>query len=168
MPLQEQGRPADAAGIPYRPLSGARIPMDTRAFVNTRIQLAGLALACMLARGAKGQAPSRPTTTVSPVGSWRGMSLCAVRPSACHDEVVVYRITQMEAADRLAIDARKIIRGEEQEMGVLGCRLVSPTGLTCVVPQGVWQFSVRKDSLTGELRLKDNTRYRQVRTSRTP
>lgn len=75
----------------------------------------------------------------------------------------------MKAADSLAIDARKIVRGEEQLMGVLGCRLVSPNvQLTCITPQGVWHFSVRNDSLTGELRLRDNTKYRDVRTARTP
>ncbi len=75
----------------------------------------------------------------------------------------------MKAADSLAVDARKIVRGEEQEMGVLGCRLMPQTGqLTCTIPQGVWQFRVRNDSLTGELRLPDNTRYREVRATRAP
>jgi hypothetical protein len=92
-----------------------------------------------------------------------------VRPSACNDENVVYRITPLKAADSLAVDARKIVRGEEQDMGVLGCRLVPLTGqLTCATPQGVWHFSMHNDSLTGELRLLDNTRYRRVRARRAP
>ena len=70
----------------------------------------------------------------------------------------------MKTPDSLAIDARKIVRGEEQGMGVLTCRLMSPNGQTqCTMPQGVWHFSVRRDSLVGELRLSDNTRYRDVR-----
>ena len=65
--------------------------------------------------------------------------------------------------------ARKIVHGEEQEMGVLGCHLVRPSGqLTCTIPQGVWHFLVRSDSLTGELRLLDDTRFREVRTKRAP
>lgn len=128
-----------------------------------RIRLVGLALASLLAHTASAQSP----TAMTPVGTWRGASVCLVRPSACNDEVVVYRITPMKAADSVAIDARKIVRGEEQEMGVLGCRIVPLTGqLTCALPQGVWHFSVRNDSLTGELRLRDNTRYREVRTKR--
>lgn len=108
-----------------------------------------------------------PSTT--PVGTWRGESLCLVRPSACNDEVVVYRITPMKSADSVAFDARKIVRGEEQEMGVLACRLVPPSGqLTCTMAQGIWHFTVRGDSLTGELRLLDSTRYREVRTIRAP
>jgi hypothetical protein len=75
----------------------------------------------------------------------------------------------MKTADSLAVDARKIVRGEEQDMGVLGCRLARSSGqVTCTIPQGVWTFRVRNDSLTGELRLPDNTRFREVRTKRAP
>ena len=51
--------------------------------------------------------------------------------------------------------------------GVLTCRFASTNGpLTCVMPQGTWQFRVRNDSLVGELRLADNTKFRDVRTVR--
>lgn len=134
-----------------------------------RIRLAAIALATVLAHGANAQRPSHPSVAVTPVGVWRGTSVCLVHPSPCNDEIVVYRISQMKTADSVAIDARKIVRGGEQEMGVLGCRLESSSGpLTCNMPQGIWHFSVRNDSLTGELRLRDNTRYRDVRTARVP
>ena len=133
-----------------------------------RIQLTGVALASALVRTAIAQSPVQPAPSTA-VGIWRGTSACLVRPSACNDEVVVYRITSMKTADSLAVDARKIVGGREQEMGVLGCRLVAVTGqLTCTIPQGVWYFRVRDDSLRGELRLPDNTRFREVRTVRAP
>ena len=132
-------------------------------------RFAGVALAGALARAAIAQSPVQQPAPMNPVGTWRGTSACLVRPSACNDEIVVYRITAMKAADSLAVDARKIVRGEEQDMGVLGCRLAPASGqLTCTIPQGVWQFRVRNDSLTGELRLRDNTRFREVRTIRAP
>ena len=134
-----------------------------------RIHVAGVALAAALARVAIAQSPAPSPTSTTPVGTWRGTSVCLVRPSACNDEMVVYRITPMKAADSLAIDARKIVRGEEQEMGVLGCCVAPANGqVTCAIPQGVWHFRVRNDSLTGELRLLDNTRFRDVRTVRAP
>jgi hypothetical protein len=143
--------------------------MNLRVVVAKRIHLAGVALASALAHTAIAQSPVHPPTPITPVGIWRGASVCLVRPSACNDEIVVYRITPMKATDSLALDARKIVRGEEQEMGVLGCRLASLSGqLTCTMAQGVWHFRVRNDSLTGELRLLDNTRYREVRTARAP
>jgi hypothetical protein len=133
-----------------------------------RIHLCCIALASVLTREASAQSP-RAAANARPAGVWRGTSLCLVRPSPCHDETVVYRITQMNAADSVSIDARKIVRGEEEEMGVLGCRFVARGGdVTCALPQGVWHFVIRNDSLTGELRLRDNTRFRDVRTVRSP
>jgi hypothetical protein len=135
-----------------------------------RIHFALAALAGALAHSVIAQSPAQPASPASPtafVGTWRGTSLCLVRPSACHDEIVVYRITPMKAADSLSIDAFKIVSGEEQEMGVLACRLVRGSGqITCAIPHGVWRFTARNDSLTGELRLPDNTRFRDVRTVR--
>ena len=137
--------------------------------VVVRIHLAGVALASALARTAIAQSPAPSPTSTTPVGTWRGTSVCLVRPSACNDEMVVYRITPMKAADSLAVDARKIVRGREQDMGVLGCHLIAQSGqLTCTIPQGVWHFRVSNDSLTGELRLPDSTRFREVRTIRAP
>lgn len=134
-----------------------------------RISLTGLAVATLLARGAGAQSPSRQPAARSPVGVWRGTSVCLVRPSACKDEIVVYRIAPTHAADSLTLDARKVVRGEEQEMGVLACRFTSPDGaLTCAIPRGTWRFRVRNDSLVGELRLADDTKFRDVRTIRAP
>ena len=134
-----------------------------------RIRLTGLAVVSLLAREAGAQSSAQQPVAMIPVGVWRGTSVCLVRPSACNDEVVVYRIAQTSAADSLRLDARKIVRGEEQEMGVLTCRFTSPTGsLTCAIPQGTWLFRVHNDSLVGELRLPDNTKFRDVRTIRAP
>lgn len=121
------------------------------------------------ARLRRAQAPSQQQGATSPVGTWRGTSVCLVRPSACHDEIVVYRITRTKTADSLMMDALKIVGGEEQDMGVISCRFTpSNQSLTCPIPQGTWQFRVRGDSLVGELRHPDNTKFRDVRTVRAP
>ena len=128
-----------------------------------------IAVLALPARGALGQATSQATDTAAPVGTWRGTSVCLVRPSACTDEIVVYRFARLEAADSLAMDGRKIVGGQEQDMGMLTCRFVASTAeVTCVVPQGVWQFRVQRDTLVGELRLPDHTRFREVRATRVP
>ncbi|HKW09118.1 MAG TPA: hypothetical protein VJO33_01995 [Gemmatimonadaceae bacterium] len=133
------------------------------------IRLTAFGVASLLARVASAQSPPRQATAMTPVGTWRGTSVCLVRPSPCNDEIVVYRIARAKAADTLTIDARKIVRGEEQEMGVLTCGFTPPNGpLTCAIPQGIWQFRVRNDSLVGELRHPDNTKFRDVRAVRAP
>jgi hypothetical protein len=106
-------------------------------------------------------------STANPVGTWRGTSLCQVHPSPCHDETVVYRITPVKPPDSLSMDARKIVNGQEEDMGAFGCRFARSSGaLTCGMPNGVWRFTIRGDSLVGDLRLPDNTKYRDVRTAR--
>jgi hypothetical protein len=122
------------------------------------------ATALVLARGALAQSPTAPP---NPLGVWRGTSICLVRPSPCNDEIDVYRITRANAGNGLSIDARRIVKGKEEEMGVLDCSFAAPAAqLTCTMPNGVWRFTIRGDSLAGELRLPDNTKYREVRASR--
>jgi len=109
------------------------------------------------------QATARP----DPVGTWRGTSTCEIRLSACRDESVVYRITRTATRDSLAMDGRRIADNAEVEMGVLGCRLdASGARLTCAIPRGVWRFTIRGDSLVGELRSPDGAKLRDVRTGR--
>lgn len=132
--------------------------------MTRRATFAILAVACLLSRAASAQTPSNPS---GPVGVWRGTSLCLVRPSPCKDETVVYRFARLGAADSLSLDARKIVNGKEEEMGVLHCRFTATRmQVDCVMPNGTWRFIVRGDSLVGELRLPDSTKYRDVRTAR--
>jgi hypothetical protein len=132
--------------------------------MSLRTILIAVGVACSSARDVHGQHSAAAQT---PVGVWRGTSLCTLRPSSCNDEVVVYRITRVKATDSLAIDARKIVSGREEEMGVLGCNSsTSGAQLTCNMPNGTWHFTIRADSLVGELRLPDNRKFRDVRTAR--
>ena len=132
--------------------------------MNVRSWLVILLALGALASSAPAQAPAG---AANPVGVWRGTSLCLVRPSSCHDEAVVYRITRVNASDSLAINARKIVNAREEEMGIIACRLATQGSMiTCTMPNGIWHFTVRGDSLVGELRLPDSTRFRDVRAAR--
>ena len=131
---------------------------------NLRANLIALTAACSLAHVAFAQGA---TATSNPVGVWRGTSKCMVRPSACNDEVTVYRIARVNASDSLMLDGRRIVNGQEVEMGVLGCRsAASGAQVTCTIPNGVWNFTIRGDSLVGELRSPDNKKSRDVRAAR--
>ena len=132
--------------------------------MNSRFRYVALVALVVLARRGAAQAAA---DAANPVGVWRGTSLCLVRPSSCNDEVVVYRIARAKASDSLSVDARKIVNAREEEMGVLACRIAAPgTSFSCAIPRGVWRFTVRRDSLVGELRLSDSTKFRDVRAAR--
>src|SRR5437764_13781539 len=115
---------------------------------GTRL-LAGVVIASLCGRGALAQTP-RPSNASKPLGVWRGTSLCLVRPSSCNDESVVYRITQLAARDSVSIDARKMVNGQEEEMGVLGAGVErSGTRITCTMRNRVCRFTARGDRLPG-------------------
>lgn len=149
---------ATAQALPsYCPYPGSWILVSQRFAL-----IAGVILCCWASPASAQPAPSR-----DPVGVWRGTSLCQVRPSACNDESTVYRITRINTADSISIDARKVVNGKEEEMGVLGCRLDAGSAqITCSMPNGVWHFALRRDSLVGELRLPDGRKYRDIRAMR--
>jgi hypothetical protein len=58
------------------------------------------------------------------VGTWEGTSLCQVKPSPCHDEHVVYRISKTSARG-YTIAAYKVVDGQELYMGLLDITLDS-------------------------------------------
>lgn len=132
--------------------------------MNLRSCTFSLAITLLAARG--GGAQSRPAAP-GPAGTWHGTSRCLVRPSSCNDERVVYYITRAGASDSVSIDAHKLVNGKEDQMGELPC-LFTPANaqVTCVMPNGTWRFTLRGDSLVGDLRLRDSTKFRDVRVAR--
>ncbi len=102
---------------------------------------------------------AHPGATAGPVGTWRGTSTCLVKPSACHDETVVYHIAQH--GDSLAATANKIVDGNEVSMGELTCTWSEPT-LRCAIDKGVFTYVIDGDHMTGKLELTDGTRFRTI------
>jgi hypothetical protein len=101
------------------------------------------------------------------VGIWRGESVCTQRPSACHDEHVVYHVAKAEGADAVTIDAGKIVDGNEVDMGTLSCTLDrAKADLRCPIPKGVFEFHIAGDDMAGTLRLTDGTLFRRIAVKR--
>src|SRR5947209_16395968 len=125
--------------------------MRLRSLRGQRMKIAFVtfAFACVLVHRAHAQASVSTSPASTVLGTWRGTSTCLVRPSACHDEVVVYRITPGPTRDSVAFDALKIVRGQEEDMGTLMCQVthaIAPAvGVTCRMRNGVWKFRVHGD-----------------------
>ena len=94
------------------------------------------------------------------VGSWEGESICTVRPSACHDEHVIYEI-KPGPEKKLTMSADKVVNGERQNMGDLECSYDGKT-LSCPFAKGVWAFEVSGTKMKGTLKLTDGTLFRNV------
>lgn len=117
----------------------------------------------LLSANAKAQ-HLNPGTSI--IGIWKGTSLCQVKNSPCHDEIVVYHITQVEGVDTFNIAANKIVNDKEEEMGVIGCRLDRKNNkLLSTSYNGVWTFNFKGEALDGTLYYKGNL-YRIIKLAK--
>ena len=101
--------------------------------------------------------------TAKLAGDWEGSSLCTVKNSPCHDENVIYRVTEPSTAGDLMIQMDKIVDGKPEFMAKLDCKFESKTStVTCPMKNGEWLFTVAANKMTGTLKLPDGTLYRNI------
>jgi hypothetical protein len=122
-----------------------------------------LALALVLA------APAQASETAID-GTWKGTSICQVKPSPCHDETVVYRARQT-GPDSHRIRAYKIVGGKEVFMGeIIGTYTSATTFRAQSVDRqnrtATWSFTLNGDHMSGRLTLDDGTLFRLIEVNR--
>lgn len=100
-------------------------------------------------------------------GTWEGSSLCQVKPSPCHDEHVIYRVTRTGTA-RYKIDAYKVVDGRQLFMGAIEV-VLDPAGAQLEGPvmsggksRGRLHMSLKGMHLSGRITLADGTLYRLI------
>jgi hypothetical protein len=99
-------------------------------------------------------------------GTWEGTSLCQVRPSPCHDEHVIYRITRT-ATQHYRIDAYKLVAGQEQFMGPMDVIFDSAAQLAESIGSGgkttaQLRLTLQANRLTGRMTLANGSLYRLI------
>lgn len=100
-------------------------------------------------------------------GTWRGDSICTIRDSPCHDEKVIYHISEPDKNGNLNIQADKVVNGQPEDMGTLDCNFDAKTGkLICRMPQGIWEFTVTDTTMKGTLKLNDGRLYRNINVTK--
>ena len=111
---------------------------------------------------------AQQTETDKIEGTWKGISLCQVKPSACHDENVVYHISK-KSANLYTIQASKIVNGAEDDMGtfdpVVYDEAKQTLRFTMKDQQGrsaVWLFRLDGMQMHGTLTMNGNTLFRIV------
>lgn len=97
-------------------------------------------------------------------GTWKGTSLCQVKNSPCHDEVVVYHITKAAKENEYQILMNKVVNGTEEEMGtfpaIVDAARKKLTGIMKGKP--AWFFTIKDHSMDGALLLENGTLYRII------
>ncbi|HEY7402452.1 MAG TPA: hypothetical protein VIB39_02945 [Candidatus Angelobacter sp.] len=126
-----------------------------------------LALVIAASAFAAAQTPAGKTTqddSTLLVGDWRGDSICAVRPSACHDEKALYRVTKAgDSVNRYSIEGNKIVDGKPEYMGTLQCTYEpDQRTLTCSTPKLVLHLSTDGKGLKGTMHYPDGSVARNI------
>ena len=100
-------------------------------------------------------------------GIWKGESLCQIKNSPCHDEMVVYYISQPKKDHVIEIRANKIVNGMEEKMGIIQFRYDAKTEeiVSISQPNSIWRFKRKQNTLEGTL-YSNNALYRIIKVTK--
>jgi hypothetical protein len=106
----------------------------------------------------------------SPVGDWRGMSICQVKPSGCHDEDSLYHFKKLFKPGTFELQADKIVDGKPITMGTTPCEYDPSDQLVCTISgsSATMAFDVRGDDMQGTMKLADGTLWRKITLKKVP
>jgi len=101
-------------------------------------------------------------------GVWKGTSLCQVKNSPCHDEVVVYYISKDSTGKSYVMIANKIVDGKEDYMGTLNFTYNDRQKIfVCVdsLRNARWEFKLTGKVMKGNL-MNNGALYRIIDVKR--
>ena len=99
----------------------------------------------------------KTVTAQSFEGIWKGTSLCQIKNSPCHDEVVVYHISKDSNGKSYEVIANKIVDGKEDYMGTIPFTYDSKQKVFVSVDSvrnARWEFKITGSTMKGTLMYK--------------
>ena len=90
-------------------------------------------------------------------GVWKGTSLCQVKNSPCHDEIVVYHISKDSTGRSYEMIANKIVNGKEEYMGTIPFTYDDKQKVFVSVDStrsARWEFKITGGAMKGTLMYK--------------
>jgi len=97
-------------------------------------------------------------------GIWKGTSLCQIKNSPCHDEIVVYHISKDSTGKSYEVIANKIVDGKEEYMGTIPFTYDDKQKVFVSVDSvrnARWEFKITGSAMKGTLMYKGDL-YRIV------
>lgn len=107
-----------------------------------------------------------------PAGTWRGNSVCQVRPSPCNDETSSYQIA-LDSNGHYRIAMSKLVGSIYEEFGSLDATFDPATATLSATTYdrqhrpGRWRFTLSGNRLDGTLVTSDGKLYRRIALTRT-
>lgn len=135
--------------------------------VTHTYRIASLVCCAVLSLAAFGES-AKPPNLADLVGDWQGTSLCQVKPSACHDESVLFRFSNpRKESSTITVQADKIVEGSPVTMGTGDWHYDKDKAeLTWTIPRGTWSLIVAGTTMNGTLKLPDGTLFRKIQLTR--
>lgn len=102
------------------------------------------------------------------VGTWKGTSICQVKPSPCNDEIAVYHVSKTDKVNVYRMVMNKMVNGREEDMGVTDYVYDAKAGTLVSFDKERnlwWRFSVRGERMEGTL-TRDKTLYRVIKLTK--
>jgi len=99
----------------------------------------------------------KTVTAQSFEGIWKGTSLCQIKNSPCHDEVVVYHISKDSNGKSYEVIANKIVDGKEDYMGTIPFTYDGKQKVFVSVDSvrnARWEFKITGSTMKGTLMYK--------------
>ena len=99
----------------------------------------------------------KTVTAQSFEGIWKGTSLCQIKNSPCHDEVVVYHISKDSTGRSYEVIANKIVDGKEDYMGTIPFTYDSKQKVFVSIDSvrnARWEFKITGSAMKGTLMYK--------------
>ena len=97
-------------------------------------------------------------------GIWKGTSICQIKNSPCHDEIVVYHISKDSTGKSYDMIANKIVDGKEAYMGTISFTYDNQQKVFVSVDSARnarWEFRITGNAMKGTLMYKGDL-YRVV------
>ena len=97
-------------------------------------------------------------------GIWKGTSICQIKNSPCHDEIVVYHISKDSTGKSYDMIANKIVDGKEAYMGTISFTYDNQQKVFVSVDSirnARWEFKITGSAMKGTLMYKGDL-YRIV------
>ena len=97
-------------------------------------------------------------------GNWKGTSICQIKNSPCHDEIVVYHISKDSTGKSYDMIANKIVDGKEAYMGTISFTYDNQQKVFVSVDSARnarWEFRITGNAMKGTLMYKGDL-YRVV------
>ena len=123
-------------------------------------------LLALLSCAASNASDKRRPAAADLVGNWEGTSICQVKPSPCHDEHVIFRLSHPQR-DKINVQADKIVDSKPVTMGVDDWRYDDDShALIYELPRGTWRLLVNENDMSGTLVTTGNIVFRKVHLHR--